>query len=220
MLNKVLSIFMFTLCVAIAAEARDLKITVEQRDNYQEVLFYGGFNKESPFKDQLLALNTLKDSKDILLVIQRGFGGSVNDHKEFMRTLREKCPLGLCQIITYLEGQCSSMCTTLFLSGDRRIAREDSFANLGFHRTLIRIGRRSIPIQTVNSMVRYFSKFPGVDSQYLEENKRRLFKQPNNQLSHVHGQELLNAGMAHELIDMAPGDYQNPILVQLLLDSL
>lgn len=176
--------------------------------------FYGGFNEDFPYEDNHTQLTTLRESKNILLVIQRGFGGSVRDHKKFVRSLREKCPQGKCKIITYLEGQCSSMCTTLFLSGDQRIARDDSWANLAFHRTLIRIGNRRIPIQTVNSMVRYFSKFPDVDENYLKKHKRTLFKQPNNKLSHVHGSELLDAGFAHELINIPQGDYQNPLLIQ------
>lgn len=184
---------------------RPFSLTLEQREYFQILKFHGGFNKENPYKKHIQKIRKLIPQKDILLIINRGYGGSVKDHKRFARDLQSKCQ-GSCKIVTYLDGQCSSMCTTLFLLGDVRLARKGPSANLAFHRTLIRIGTRSIPIQSVRGMVRYFSKFEGVNSNYLENNKNKLFKTKGNALSKVYGEELTKAGFVTELFDSNRGN--------------
>lgn len=174
------------------------KLNFYENEDHQIIRFYGGFG-DSPFKPAQVFLKQLKKNKTTHLYLERGFGGSVKEHKKFIKEIREYCQEGKCLLTTYLVGQCSSMCITLFLSGDKRIARDDSFANLGFHRTLIEIGNRRIPIQTVNGMVRYFSKFKDVNKGWLKKNRNRLFNQPENTLYHSYGLELIDAGFAHDL---------------------
>lgn len=186
---------------------RPFSLTLKQSKRFQILKFHGGFNKETPYRNYRSITKKLIAQKDILLIIERGYGGSVKDHKRFAKDLRLKCK-GSCEIVTYIDGQCSSMCTTLFLHGDIRLARNHESANLAFHRTLVRIGGRSIPIQSVRSMVRYFSKFQGVCKDYLETYKNRLFKTKNNALSKVSESELIRAGFATELFDANRGDYR------------
>lgn len=192
--------------VSPAYASRPLKVSVEQRQGAQVIKFHGGLNKKTPYKQIKAQLKKLIPQKDIVLIIQRGFGGSVREHNKLVRRLKKVCN-GSCKIITYLDGQCSSMCTTLYLSGDRRIARDDSFANLAFHRTFTKIGNRTIILQNACSLVTYFSKFDGVNKSYLKENKERLFKKEDNQLSHVSNTELLKAGFSSSLITSKRSDY-------------
>lgn len=177
--------------------------------NYQVILFYGGFRSELSYKKAESFLKNLEKGKDIHLYIGRGIGGSVKQHKKFTKEILDACKgrfgKRTCKVVTYLDGQCSSMCTTLFLSGDERFARLDDFSNLGFHRTLVKLGDRRIPIQTVNGMVRYFSDFKGVDEEYLKKHKERIFNQPKSALYHVWGQELLDSGMAHDMTEKLDG---------------
>ncbi|MCR9205231.1 MAG: hypothetical protein NXH75_11670, partial [Halobacteriovoraceae bacterium] len=168
-------------------------------EDKQIITFNGGFGKTS-FKSAEDFLKKVQPNKPVHLEIHRGFGGDVNQHKKFVKLIREKCPKGKCVFTTLLFGQCSSMCATLFLSGDKRLAKDHWFANLGLHRTLIKVLGRRIPIQGPRSMARYFQKFEGVNKEYIWKNRKKFFKQPDNGLYQVHGQELIKAGFAHELI--------------------
>lgn len=175
----------------------------------QVVLFFGSFG-DAPFKPARDFIKGLKKGKDVHLYIGRGMGGSVSQHKRFIKEIKKLCTKRFskektCEVVTYLDGQCSSMCITLFLSGDKRYARDDRFANLGFHRTVFEFNGRHIPIQSVNSMVRYFSEFSGVNKDYLKQNKNIIFGQQNNGLYQAYGQELLDAGFAHELTEKLDG---------------
>lgn len=188
-------------------------LTLYSFPDKQVILFYGTFGRPS-FKKAEKFLEKIEKGKDIHLYIERGFGGSVSQHKKFIKTLKNSCKKRFsskktCEVYTYLDGQCSSMCITLFLSGDKRYARDDSFANLGFHKTVWEFNGRHIPVQTVNGMARYFKKFDGVNEDYIERNKHIMFGQENNGLYQAFGRELLDAGFAHELTDKLDGDARN-----------
>jgi ATP-dependent protease ClpP protease subunit len=181
--------------------------------NKQVVLFDGGFGKV-PFDKAEEFLKNIEKEKDVHLYIGRGFGGSVSQHKNFIKTIKRACKKSFiskktCEVYTYLDGQCSSMCITLFLSGDKRYARDHWFANLGFHRTVWEFNGRHIPVQSVNSMARYFKAFDDVNDEYIDRNKHIIFGQPNNGLYQSHGQELLDAGFAHELTEKLTGSHKD-----------
>lgn len=194
-----LSLMLLLGIISLGAKA-DYSLEYIGFDDKQVITFYGGFGKSS-FQPAEDFLKKLQPNKPVHLEIHRGFGGDVKEHKKFVKLIREKCPKGQCVLTTLLYGQCSSMCATLFLSGDKRLARDHWFANLGLHRTLIKVMGRRVPIQGPRSMARYFQKFEGVNKKYIWKNRNKFFKQPNNELYHVHGQELIEAGFAHELID-------------------
>jgi len=166
----------------------------------QIIVFHGGFGNPS-FKPAKKFLKSIKEGKDIHFYIGRGLGGSVREHKKFIHGIMDKCKKGrkvTCKVTTYLDGQCSSMCTTLFLYGNYRIARDDSWANLGFHKTTMEFAGRRIPIQSPSRMARYFSKFD-INQDYLEENKELIFGVPDNGFYRMIGAELIESGFAHQL---------------------
>ncbi|MCF8059937.1 MAG: hypothetical protein K9K67_11610 [Bacteriovoracaceae bacterium] len=172
----------------------------------QIILFKGGFGYPS-FKPAKKFLTYIKEGKDIHFYIGRGLGGSVREHKKFILSVMEKCKDGktkTCQVTTYLDGQCSSMCTTLFLYGDKRIARDDLSANLGFHRTTMVIRGRHFPIQSPSRMARYFSRFD-INQDYLKENKDIIFGVPNNGFHRMSGIELIESGFTQELSPLLEG---------------
>lgn|GEM_PF-3196213 len=172
----------------------------------QIILFSGGFGYPS-FKPAKKFLKYIKENKDIHFYISRGLGGSVREHKKFIRAVMNKCKKGkalTCQVTTYLDGQCSSMCTTLFLYGDKRLARDDTWANLGFHRTTLVIAGRSVPFQGPSRMARYFSRFD-INQEYLQENKELIFGVPENGFHRMSGTDLIESGFAHELNPLLEG---------------
>lgn len=172
---------------------------IELKDK-QIILFHGGFGDPS-FRPAKKFIRYIKPGKNIHFYIGRGLGGSVRQHKKFIHAVMDKCKKGkkvTCQVTTYLDGQCSSMCTTLFLYGDNRIARDDPWANLGFHKTTVEIAGRIIPIQTPSRMAYYFSRFD-INQRYLEENKDSIFGVADNGFYRMSSSELIESGFAHEL---------------------
>ncbi len=167
------------------------------RNKTQELITWYGTLSDINFDPVEKFLKQVKSNKEIHLYIRYGGGGSVQKHKSFINTLITK--KGKKSLTTYLDGRCSSMCTTLFLKGENRIAGDDPLINLGVHRTLVKFFGRRIPVQSTRSMARYFSEFEGVNKAYVMKNRRRFFKQPNNALYKIHSQELLDTGFAKEL---------------------
>lgn len=198
-LTFILSLLLLLGIISLGVKA-DYTLQYLNREKDQVIEFYGGFGKTS-FDQAKSFLTQLEKNKNVLLKIQRGYGGDVKEHKKFIKLIRKSCPKNKCILTTHLLGQCSSMCSTLFLSGDVRIAEKDPFANLGLHRTLISIAGRRVPIQGPRSMAKYFQEFEGVNKEYIWKNRNKFFKQPGNGLYHVWGEELLKAGFAHFIIN-------------------
>ena len=192
--------------IATGSHNRSIELIVLEKK--QIILFYGGFTREA-MPAVFSLLSNMKAGLDTHLYLERGYGGSVADHKDFVEVIKSKCKnkknQSICQVTTYLDGKCSPMCTTLFLAGDKRVATKNNNASLGFHRTLISIGKRRIPIQTKAHMVRYFSRFNGVNKSFLRRNKHRLFGAKGNKLSYVSGEELIEAGFAHQIVNSPAG---------------
>lgn len=142
-------------------------------------------------------LKRVQKGKEIHLYIAYGGGGSVRKHKKFVNELIKKKKQK--RLVTYLDGRCSSMCTTLFLKGDQRIAGDHPDINLGVHRTMVKFLGHRIPIQSPRRMAQYFSQFEKVNKSYIMANRETFFNQPNNALYRIYGRELLDSGFAFEL---------------------
>lgn len=168
MKNYLILTFFLTLIFFSNVEAKLKNYTIEitNFENHQEVMFSGDIKTPwEPKKEIKDVLNRLESNKDILVYIDKSWGGVIASFKKIIKGLKSKCSGSDCTITTYVEEYCGSACIDLLMAGDKRMMAHN--AKLGFHRAWMI--HPSIPIKSKKKMAKEYIDM-GVEPNWMNAN--------------------------------------------------
>lgn len=139
-------------------------------------------------------------SKKLNAMIEQGFparmlileshGGNIYEARAIARVLRER------NMNSHVSRLCSSACTAAYIGGTRRTMAAD--ARIGFHQYAIegRVSIVNVDPRKEQEKDRELFKAQGVSGDFL----KKMFDAPSNDMWFPQSGELLEAGVAHEVL--------------------
>lgn len=159
-------IFLIVFSSSITFAKTNYSIELKKFEKHQEVHFSGEI--KTPFENKTAIKKVLKNlerNKNILVYIDKSWGGVVASFKKIIKGIKNKCNGDSCVITTYIEKHCGSACIDLLMAGDNRLMAHN--AKLGFHRTWVI--HPTIPISSARIMANQYKKM-GANPDWIDAN--------------------------------------------------
>jgi hypothetical protein len=152
------------------------------------ILIKGAFRKGT---SERLSEVLKKHPKTKVITLDSG-GGYVSEAKKIFKIITDN------KLNTYVEGYCTSACIDAFLAGEKRYI--SSKAKLGFHQSKSASLSRGYTIPELMNTLKRDIKFlreQGVSKEFAN----KAFEAKPKEMWYPSHQELLEAGVVHEVID-------------------